>query len=107
MKMSYSVSCFNWRRVILETSDIPYQAKYLAVYLSTFMKGTHESAHPSLSRIEYETGMSRPTVLKYLKWLVNEGWITMSKNSFHTSGGEQQHNVYTLSFPTGISVQTN
>ena len=78
--MTLDLSCFNWRQCIFKTK-LPPNAKYIAVYLSTYMNEHHDIAWPSLSRIESDTGLSHPCVLKHLRLLEAEGWLTREKGS--------------------------
>jgi len=86
------LTCFNWVKLILKT-DLPYPAKYLALYLSTYMNMNHDMAFPSLKRIEGESGMSHPTVLKHLALLETEGWIIKQ------SGDRVTSNRYWIGIP--------
>lgn len=78
------LTCFNWVKLILKTS-LPSNAKYVGLYLSTYMNMNQDMAFPSLKRIEGETGLSHPSVLKYLKLLESEGWIVKQAGDRVTS----------------------
>lgn len=86
------MTCFNWVKLILKT-DLPANAKYIALYLSTFMNLHQDMAFPALKRIEGETGLSHPSVLKYLKLLETEGWIIKQ------SGDRVTSNRYWVNIP--------
>lgn len=70
----------DWQETILKT-DLPHQAKYLALYLRTYMNAKQDVAWPSLSRIVGETGLSKSTVARYLNVLEAEGWIQREKGN--------------------------
>ena len=89
-------SCFDWQKIILKKTDLPYQSKYLALYLASYMNMNRDFAYPGLKTIERETGMSHATVLKYLNLLVSEGWIGKQ------SGDRDTTNRYWISFPEGV-----
>jgi len=89
-------SCFDWQKIILKKTDLPYQSKYLALYLASYMNMNRDFAYPGLRTIERETGMSHATVLKYLDLLVSEGWIGKQ------SGTRETSNRYWIAFPEGV-----
>jgi hypothetical protein len=89
------LTCFNWVKLILKT-DMPSNAKYLGLYLSTWMNSSHDVAWPSLKRIEGETGLSHPSVLKYLNKLVEEGWLVKQ------SGDRITSNRYWINVPKQV-----
>jgi hypothetical protein len=89
------MSAFNWRKLILQT-DMKHPAKYLALYLSTYMNDHQDMAWPSLKRIEGETGLSHPTVLKWLNFLCEEGWLIKE------SGSRTESNRYHINVPKEV-----
>jgi len=89
-------SCFDWQKIILQKTDLPYQSKYLALYLASYMNMNRDFAYPGLRTIERETGMGHATVLKYLNLLVSEGWIGKQ------SGDRETTNRYWITFPEGV-----
>ena len=89
-------SCFDWQKIILKKTDLPYQSKYLALYLATYMNLNRDFAYPGLKAIERETGMSHATVLRYMDLLVSEGWIGKQ------SGSSGATNTYWITFPEGV-----
>jgi hypothetical protein len=91
-------TCFNWVKLILKT-ELKSEAKYLALYLSTFMNMNQDMAFPSLKRIETETSLSHPTVLKYLKLLESEGWIVKK------SGSRTESNRYFVNIPNADQIR--
>lgn len=92
------VTCFNWIKLV-QKSELPPHAKYLAHYLSTYMNQNQDVAWPSQSRIKAETSLSHSTVLKYLKVLEKAEWITREK------GNSTTNTRYTISVPTWTAMQ--
>ena len=92
-------SCFDWQKIILQKTDLPANAKYMALYLATWMNLNRDFAFPGLKRIEHETGLSHPSVLKYLNLLVSEGWIAKQ------SGSRTESNRYWIAFPEEVGKQ--
>lgn len=88
-------SAFNWRKLILLT-DLPSNAKYLALYLATYMNDHQDMAWPSLKRIEGETGLAHATVIKWLSYLCEEGWLVKQ------SGSRTESNKYFISIPNEV-----
>jgi hypothetical protein len=78
------MTCFSWVKLVLKT-DLPSQAKFLGLYLSTYMNLNQDMAFPSLKRIEGETGLAHATVLKYMGVLVEEGWLIKQSGNAVTS----------------------
>lgn len=60
-------------------SDLPPNAKYLGLYLNTFMNDRQDAAWPSIATIVGETGLARATVIKYLNVMEEAGWISRQK----------------------------
>ncbi len=56
-----------------------------------------DNCYPSIARICYETGLSKPTVIKYLQSLKDEGWLTAKKKGF--DGQAWAHNQYYPNVP--------
>lgn len=97
------LTCFNWVQLVKKT-DMPANAKYLAFYLSTFMNMEHDVAWPSQMRIAHETGLSRSTVVKWLDYLEDNGWLTKRSQarSVKTAGGSQLQNEYHINIPLKV-----
>jgi hypothetical protein len=89
------LTCFNWVKLILKT-DLPSNAKYLSLYLSTYMNLNQDMAFPSLKRIEAETSLAHATVLKQLGILVDEGWLAKQPGDRVTS------NRYWINIPQKV-----
>ena len=96
-------SCFNWVRLV-KRYKMPSIANHLCLYLSTFMNTDHDIAWPSIARITHETGLSKPTVVKWLAWLEDEGWLVINRSarSFGSSGGVQKNNEYIPDIPIKV-----
>ena len=78
------VTCFSWVKMI-QKSELPAYAKYLAHYLSTYMNLNQDVAWPSLARIATETGMGRSTVKKHLNVLEGGGWLVRERGNSTTN----------------------
>ncbi len=96
-------TCFSWIQLV-KKSSLPANAKYLCFYLSSFMNLEHELAWPSQKRIAYETGISEPTIRKWLKFLNEKEWLIIHHASrpVQTSGGIQMQNEYLINIPDEI-----
>lgn len=97
------LTCFNWVQLI-KKSSLPGNAKYLALYLSTFMNAEQNMAWPSISRICDETGMSRHTIIKYTSLLEDNKWLIVNRNGrqISTPGGIQANNEYLVNVPAKV-----
>jgi len=91
------ISMFNWRLMIIRYADLPPNAKYLAIYLSTYMNEWGDNCFPSIERITHETGLSKPTVCKYLGELRESDWLESRKKGFDGQGWA--HNQYFPNIP--------
>lgn len=101
--MQLDQSCFSWVQLI-KKSDLPSNSKLLAFYLSTYMNSENSIAWPSQSKISSETGLTEPTVRKYLKVLEFDEWLIIKKRSRSVSSGAQNyaHNVYKINIPQRV-----
>jgi hypothetical protein len=97
------LTCFNWIQLV-KKSDLPANAKYLALYLGTFMNAEHDIAWPSMIRICHETGLTKNTARKWLDYLHDQHWLIKKKNARHvmTTGGPQMQNEYLVNIPKGV-----
>lgn len=84
----------NWLEAIW-CADLPSSSKLLAAYLRSFMNEKQNMAYPSISRIVYETGLSRNTVTRHIKLLESEGWLSVD----HSIGGSGKCNQYIAILP--------
>lgn len=91
---------FSWVQLIKKTA-MPANAKLVAFYLSTFMNAEHNIAWPSQERISSETGLTKPTVRKYLNWLAENEWLIINKKAHPIMNDDQYyfHNEYLINIP--------
>jgi hypothetical protein len=75
---------------------MPSNAKYLALYMASYMNMNRDVAWPSQKTIERETGLAHATILKWLDFLVSEGWLAKQ------SGSRVESNRYWISFPNEV-----
>jgi hypothetical protein len=75
---------------------MPPNAKYVALYLSTYMNTHQDMAWPSLKRIEGETGLAHATVIKWINFLVSEGWLIKQP------GSRTESNRYFVNVPNEV-----
>lgn len=94
-----SLSVFNWRILIFK-SNLPPNAKYIGCFLSTYMNEQGDNCFPSISRICLETGLSKPTVIKYIQVLKQKGWLLTKKKGF--KGQSWAHNQYYPNIPKNV-----
>ena len=93
------VTCFNWIKLV-QKSDLPANAKYLAHYLSTYMNQNQDVAWPSQSRIKGETGLGHSTVLKYLNVLEGHNWLIRER------GNSTTNTRYMINVPMDTALDT-
>lgn len=101
------LTCFNWVQLI-KKSDLPPNAKFLGLYLATFMNMEHDVAWPSLRRIVSETGLALSTVQKYLGVIEEKGYL-VKRSSAHqvsTKSGSQMQNEYLINIPEEVYRET-
>lgn len=98
------VYMLNWRLVVIR-SNLPSNAKYLAIYLSTWMNEWGDNCYPSIKRISHETGLSEPTVVKYIQVLRTNGWLEAKKKGF--DGQAWAHNQYYPNIPPEVLKEIN
>lgn len=98
------LSAFNWRSLLLKDRAIKPNAKYLALYLATFMNDHNDMAWPSLSRMQWETGLAKNTIIKYLGELNDAGWLLTKRQTMQvqTLGGQQACNQYWITVPERV-----
>ncbi len=102
------LTCFNWVQIV-KKSDLPSNAKYVALYLGTFMNAEHDVAWPSMARISHETGLTKTTARKWLDYLNEAGWLVKSSGSriVSTAGGSQKNNEYAIRIPESFLRRVN
>lgn len=98
--MEINLNCFDWSECVLN-SRLPSHAKYLALYLATFMNKKNDMAWPSQDRIAHDTGLTKPTIRKYLAILSDNEWLITKQKVRTLSNGVQNYfyNEYHISFP--------
>jgi len=99
------ISMYNWRLMIIRYSKLPAYAKYIAIYLSTYMNEWGDNCFPSIERIVHETGLSKPTVCKYLAELRDNDWLESKKKGFDGQGWA--HNQYYPNIPQKVVKELN
>ena len=82
--MTLKLRHFQWTEMVID-SDLPAMSKYLCLYLATFMNSKTDMAWPSLRRIEHETNLTRPTILKYLELAEQSGYLNVEHGDRKTS----------------------
>ena len=89
---------------MVKKSDLPPNAKLVALYLSTFMNAEHNIAWPSVQRIADETGLGKSTVQKWTSYLAEKKWIEKRINykTSHSIGGMQKNNQYEIRIPIEV-----
>ena len=95
--MLFKKTWLNWRAVVIDSRDLSFHAKGIALYLHSFMNDSHDWAFPSLRRIEYDLRTTRKTVIKYLNELEKAGFI--KKSSQLSPRTNQHHNCYHALIP--------
>lgn len=101
--MSIDLTCFSWVQLILK-SDLSPNAKYIALYLSTYMNLKQDIAWPAQSRIADETGLSIRTIIRMIKELSDTGWISTKKAGHAVNNSKQTylHNEYIIQIPLDV-----
>lgn len=89
----------DWQESMLKDDELTAYAKFLGMYLRTFMNGKNEMAWPSLARIVCETSISKNTVCRHLEILENAGWIARNRGSLG------KNTQYTAVIPENGSVR--
>ena len=89
----------DWTECIWQ-ADLPSNAKLLACYLRKFMNSDRDFCWPGQKRIARETGLTKPTVIKYTKVLQDSGFLSVqgSTNGIDT-------NVYYITIPTNLQIE--
>lgn len=77
----------------VDSLPIPPAARHVLSVLADYVP----NVHPSLDNLRERTGLSRPTIIKYIRWLEQEGLIRMKKPPRSAGGPGRGHaTVYTL-----------
>ena len=91
-------SMFSWRHAILESS-LPSTTRHVLLTLSCHMNDVGGSCFPSISRLAYETGLSRQSIITHIHHAKEKGWI---KVGLHGFGGQKwKSHDYTIGWPEG------
>jgi len=90
----FKLSMINWMNCIWQT-DLPSQSKLIAAYLRSHMNDNHDIAWPSLTTIQGRTNLSRSTVVKYIDFLCEQGWLVRDTES-------RSSTTYIATFPKVI-----
>lgn len=103
-----NLDAYNWVN-LFAVQDLPATAKFIGFYFASFMNPRQQTCFPSLARIVSETGLSKPTVIKYLKVLEESEWIAITRQSVsvQSKGGVQAVNHYDLNIPQKVVNQIN
>jgi len=64
-----------------------------------------DNCFPSIKRISHECGLSKPTVIKYIHLLKENGWLESSKKGF--DGQAWAHNQYYPNIPKEVIKEIN
>lgn len=92
---------FTWRSAICD-SELPSTSRHVALTLSLHMSERGDSCFPSVRRLADETGLSRRTVQRHLKELVEAGWLVQAGwKTWETPGGEQRTKMWKAQFAGG------
>lgn len=84
----------NWMNLIWSDDALSPHARLIACCLRSFMNDNNDLAFPSLSTLSKRTKLSRPSVIKFINELSDEGWIRSIKLS-----DKKTSNRYQASFP--------
>lgn len=85
---------FTWRTAIAK-SNLPPNARLVALTLSLHMSELGDRAFPSLETQASETGLARSTVARWLKYLESNGWLARSPG-----GGRGNRTTYQAAVPS-------
>ncbi len=91
---------YEWRTGFMSDKGLDSNARHILHVLFSHMNRKDASCFPSITRISGLTGLSRPTVLKYLKVAVKRGWLR--KEQRKSSLNSYRQNVYHAVIPANI-----
>lgn len=89
---------FSWRSAIVE-SELDADTKHVALTLSLHMNERGGSCFPSLETLAKETSRSKKTVVRCLRSLRSQGWLTV-----RAGGGRGRTSTYTAVVPETVSL---
>jgi DNA-binding transcriptional MocR family regulator len=97
------VPIFEWQRA-LRQRELPASVHHVGLTLSTYANRDGSRAHPSVARLERDTGRSKRTVLRALKELRHRGLITRTFRR-RQSGRLGLADEYQLTLPQRVPPQ--
>ncbi|WP_052085719.1 helix-turn-helix domain-containing protein [Clostridium sp. HMP27] len=78
---------------IMKDSSLTLSSKAIYAYLCSYA-GNESSAFPSVKLIKHELGISKDTFYKYIKELIDKGYIVITQQ--RGEKGKFSHNVYSI-----------
>jgi len=90
--------------IALKHGNLPSNAVLILLYLSTYMNQRGDSCYPAVATICGETGLTKPTVIKYLNVLRDGGWVVSKSIG---SGQGWSHNQYYPIIPENVVKEIN
>lgn len=78
---------------VMKDSSLSLSSKAIYSYLCSYA-GNESSAFPSVKLIKHELGISKDTFYKYIKELINKGYIIITQE--RGEKGKFSHNVYSI-----------
>lgn len=94
--MSNQSTCFSWRQAV-SVSELCADAKHLLLTMSLFMNEEGAGCFPSITTLEERCSRSRPWVVKYLKLVKEDGWLTIEQHGYR--GRKWKRNEYVARWP--------
>ncbi len=91
---------FSWARAV-QASDLPPNAKLVLLNLRLYVNDVGTFAYPSLTRQVKDTGLTRPTLIKYLRIAENAGFLEIERKYVD---GQWWRNQYILKFPNDMQL---
>lgn len=89
---------FDWRRALLQESDLTPTERLVALVLGSHMDGMGGSCFPSYDTLCKETGLSRGKMRDWLESIERKGWIEIE-----SGGGRGNPNRYFANVPDDIA----
>lgn len=92
-------SRFNWEWALLE-SDLASTTRLVGLVFSCHVPKRGMAAFPSVGTLAGEASLSKTTVRKHLKEMVEQGWLLFDGwETYTTAGGPQKTKRYRLTVP--------
>jgi hypothetical protein len=95
---SSRLGVWNWAQCV-QKSELPFISKAICYNLYLYMSSTGEGCWPSIARQMLDLGITKPTILRYLRIAREAGFLTIRKQ--RGEDGRQGVNVYVPTFPKG------